>query len=47
VYTKWKTILNDELPTLKLVLDFVKELKPGEKWSDPEFGPNESDPFGA
>lgn len=47
VFTKWKTILNDELPTLKLVLDYVKELKPGEFWSDPEFGPTESDPYGA
>lgn len=45
--TYWKTIMNDELPTLKMVLEFVKDLKEGEKWNDPEFGPMESDPFGS
>lgn len=39
--------MNDELPTLRTVLEIVKELKDGESWSDPEFGPCEKDPFGS
>ncbi|EAS01497.1 calpain family cysteine protease (macronuclear) [Tetrahymena thermophila SB210] len=46
-YTYWQTILNDELPTLKKALEIVKNLKPGEMWNDPEFGPTESDPYGS
>lgn len=46
-FTRWETIMNDELPCLKKVLEIVKDLKEGELWSDPEFGPNEKDPLGS
>lgn len=40
---QWKTIFTSEIACLISAIEFAMELQQGEKWEDPEFGPNEDD----